>query len=244
VEHYQRVVAKKVMTLPTSLSPADAIDAIANILVAACTKATQKPKTFYNSSKFKDGWSPTLVAKLAALTAITTMMQHITGAHRRKLWWKVEDIEVGIRRVTLEWEHKLQALQFDTKEQHEEAQMMGKGPAYWRLIEKRQYPLLPSQLRDTELLLKKKMHGRQRSLERTQMQNASAEREKAVAAGKIGKAIRAILGKTQSRYDMHTFILPSGELIVDPLTLHDTHVEHWKEWLQGTNEKHSLMNIT
>jgi hypothetical protein len=165
------------------------------------------------------------------------LSQHITGAHRRKHWWKSDDIETGIRRVTLEWEHKLHALKFDTKEQHEEAHMMGKGPAHWRLVEKRQYPLLATQLRDTELLLKKKMHGRQRSLERTQMQNASAEREKAVSAGKIGKAIRAILGKPQSQYDMHTLALPSGELIVDPLTIHDTHVEHWKEWLQGTNDK-------
>jgi len=69
------------------------------------------------------------------------------------------------------------------------------------------------------------------------MQNASAEREKAVVAGKIGKAIRAIQGKPQSHYDLHTLTLPLGELIVDPLTLHDTHVEHWKEWLQGTNEQ-------
>jgi len=66
--------------------------------------------------------------------------------------------------VTLEWEYKIQALQFDTKEQHEEAHMMGKGPAHWRLIEKLQYPLLANQLRETELLHKKKMHGRQRSL--------------------------------------------------------------------------------
>ena len=208
VDHFQRVVAKKVQKLPSTLSPAEAIEAIAQISVEACTKATQKPKTFYNCSKFKDGWSPTLVAKLAALNAITTMRQHITGAHRRKPWWKAEDIETGIRRVTQEWEYKLLALQFDTKEQHEEAQLMGKGPSHWRLVEKRQYPLLASQLRDTELLLKKKMHGRQRSLERTQMQNASAEREKAVTAGKIGKAIKAILGKPQSQYDMHTLTLP------------------------------------
>jgi len=69
------------------------------------------------------------------------------------------------------------------------------------------------------------------------MQNASAEREKAVSAGNIGKAIKAILEKTQSQYDMHTLSLPTEELIVDPLTLHDTHVEHWKEWLQGTQEQ-------
>ena len=237
VEHYQRVVEKKVLHISETLSPADVIEAIANISVSACTKTTQRPKTFYNSSKFKDGWSPTLVAKLAALTAVTTMRQHITGAHRRKQWWKADDIETGIKRVTLEWEYKLQALQFDTKEQHEEAHMMGKGPAHWKLIEKRLYPLLASQLRDTDLLLKKKMHGRQRSLERTQMKNASAEREKAVATGKIGKAIRAIIGKLQGQYDMHTLTLPNGELMVDPLAIHDTHVEHWKKWLQGTNEK-------
>jgi hypothetical protein len=130
VDHFQRVVAKKVQKLPSTLSPADAIEAIAQISVEACTKATHKPKTFYNCSKFKDGWSPTLVAKLAALNAITTMRQHITGAHRRKPWWKAEDIETGIRRVTLEWEHKLQKIQFDSKEQHEEAHLMGKGPAH------------------------------------------------------------------------------------------------------------------
>jgi len=107
--------------------------------------------------------------------------------------------------------------------------MMGKGPTHWRLIERRQYPLLANQLRDTELLLKKKVHGGQRSLEKTQMQNASADREKAFSTEKIGKAIRAILGKPQSPYDMHTLTLPSGELIVDPFTIHDTHVEHWKE---------------
>jgi len=69
------------------------------------------------------------------------------------------------------------------------------------------------------------------------MRNASAEREKAASSGNIGKAIRAILGKPQNQYDMHTLTLPSGELRVDPITIHDTHVEHWKDWLQGTNEK-------
>jgi len=116
VEHFQRVVEKKVHNIPAALSPADVIEEIANISVSACTKTTKRSKTFYNSSKFKDRWSPTLVAKLAALTAVTTMRQHITGAHRRKHWWKSDDIETGIRRVTLEWEHKLHALKFDTKE--------------------------------------------------------------------------------------------------------------------------------
>jgi len=135
--HYQKAVETKVQKLSPTLSPADLIEAIASISVSVCTKVTQRPKIFYNSTKFKDGWGPTLVAKLAALHAITTMRQHITGAHRRKQWWNADDIEIGIKRVTMEWEQKLRALQFDSKEQHEEAHMMGNGPVHWRLIEKK-----------------------------------------------------------------------------------------------------------
>jgi len=105
-------------------------------------KGDQKPKTFYNSLKFKDGWSPTLVAEFAALTAVATMRQHITGAHRRKQWWKEDEIKTGIRRVTLKWGYKLQALHFDTKEQDAEAHM--------RLIERRQSQLLANQLKDID----------------------------------------------------------------------------------------------
>ena len=213
VEYYQRLVNNKVQSLPTTLRPDEVIEAIATISVQACTRASSRPKTFYNCSKFKDGWSPILVAKLAALTAIITMRQHITGAHRRPLWWKVDDIEVGIRRVTIEWEQKIKQLQFDTKELHEEAQLMGRGPTFWRLVEHKQYPLLANWLRIEELSIKKKMHGRQRSLDRQQMLNASAEREKAVKAGKIGKAIKAIMGKSLAQYDLHSLTLPTGELI-------------------------------
>jgi len=34
--------------------------------------------------------------------------------------------------------------------------------------------------------------------------------------GKIGKAIRVIIGKPQGQCDMHTLTLPSGDLIVNP----------------------------
>jgi len=170
-----------------------------------------------------------LVAKLAALTAITTMRQHITGESRRALWWKADDIDKGIHIITREWEQKLQQLRFDNKEQHEEAHSMGNGPSYWRLVERKNYPLLAQQLRHMEKQLKKKMHGRQRSHDRLQMQNASADREKAVAAGKIGKAIKSILGKPTQQYDMHSLTLPSGELVMEPQKVHDTHVQHWTE---------------
>jgi hypothetical protein len=162
------------------------------------------------------------------------MRQHITGESRRALWWKADDIDRGIQIVTREWEQKLRQLRFDTKEQHEEAHSMGNGPSYWRLIERKNYPLLAQQLRQMEKLLKKRMHGRQRSHDRQQMQNASAAREKAVADGKIGKAIKSILGKPTQQYDMHSLTLPSGELVMEPQKVHDTHAKHWKEWMGGS----------
>ena len=88
-------------------SPEEFIAAIAEISVKVC-KYRRKPKaTFCNSTRFEDGWSPMFVAKLAALNAITTMRQHITGSCHRALWWRADDIDMGINEVTREWDNKL-----------------------------------------------------------------------------------------------------------------------------------------
>jgi len=83
---------------------------------------------------------------------------------------------------------------------------MGNGPSYWRLIERTNYPLLAQQLRNMEKQVKTKMHGRQCGHDRQQMRNPLAARKMAVAvaAGKIGKAIKSILGKPTQRHDSLT----------------------------------------
>ena len=140
-----------------------------------------------------------LVAKLAALTAVTDMRQHITGESKRKLWNNKDSIEQGIMRVTKIWENKIKKLQLGDKVEHEEV-----GPVFWRLINKSEYHKLPTLLREMEKTLLKKMHGRQRHEDRLQMKNASAEREKSVAKGKVGKAIKSILSQQQAPYDLNT----------------------------------------
>jgi len=65
------------------------------------------------------------------------------------------------------------------------------------------------------------------------MQNASAAREKAVAAGKMGKAIKSILSKSTQQYEMHSLTLFTGELVMEPHVVHDTHVKHWTERMGG-----------
>jgi len=111
---------------------------------------------------------------------------------------------------------------------------MGNGPHYWRLQERAAYGQLANKLRNMVKMLKMKSHGRQRSHDRIQMQNASAQREEAVAAGKIGHTIRAITGQVQQSYDLHPLTLPTGDQLMDPIQIHDVHVQDWKEWLGGT----------
>jgi len=137
--------------------------------------------------------------------------QHITEERSRALWWSADDIDRGIQNVTREWENKLKQLRWDYKDEYEEAHNMGNGPSYWRLIERKNYLILAQQLRNVGKQVKKKMNGRQRSHDRQQLQDAFAAREKAVAAGKISKAIKYILGKPTQQYDMHSL----------------THSPHW-----------------
>ena len=236
VEIFKEKIIKKINKLPTGLTPEDIMGKIATISVQSTPKPGKPNTSFYNSTRFKDGWSPMLVAKLAALTAITEMRQHITGEGKRHRWSHPDIIEKGIENITRTWESKLKKLTWDDKAAHEEAHSMAKGPTYWRLINRNEYHHLPTWLREMEKDTKSKMHGRQRSEDRRKMKNASADREKAVAAGKVGKALKSILGTHQATFDLHTLRLATGELVTDPIIIHNTQVQHWKEWFGETEE--------
>ena len=55
-----------------------------------------------------------------------------------------------------------------------------------------------------------------------------------MAAGKVGRALKSILGTQQATYDLNTLRLATGELVTDPITIHNTQVQHWKEWFGET----------
>jgi hypothetical protein len=88
VEKYRKLVTAKVHRLPATLSPSDRLEQIAKISVDACPKPGDKPLSFYNSTKLRDGWSPLYIAHLTALSSIAEMRQHLTGASKRRLWRK------------------------------------------------------------------------------------------------------------------------------------------------------------
>ena len=234
VQKYKEKLNSKLRQLPDNLSPEEILQKLVQHSVQACPRPDAKRPTFYNCSRFKDGWSPMLVAKLAALSSIVHMRQHINGDNKRALWKSKEAISNGIAHATALWEQKLKKLTWDDVKSREHAYAMGLGPSHWRLIQTTEYHKLSGWLSEQELKIKRQLHGRQRSEDRRAMKNASAEREKSVASGKVARAIRSILNKYQPTYDLNNLKLPNGQLITNPIEIHDHQARHWKQWFSET----------
>ena len=236
VEKYRAVMLQKTDTLSEDISAEDTLKALMKLSVNACPKPGKPTPTFYNCSRFKDGWSPMLVAKLTALSSIVKMRQHITGENKKALWQSKEAISKGIYVVTSEWDKKLRSLSWSDGTSREKAFITGMGPTHWRLFPGTDYHRLPNLLREQERLVKKQLHGRQRSEDRLSMKNASAAREKSVASGKIAQAIKSILCKHQPQYDLNNLKLSDGTIIVDPIQIHDLQTTHWKKWFSSSGQ--------
>jgi len=105
--NYRAKVERRVLKLPTTdLDPADKLSAIEDISANCCP--TAKPhSTFYNRTRYRGGWSPQLLAGLAALTVVARMRQHATGENKRRRWLTPMDFAKGIKEIADEWEMKL-----------------------------------------------------------------------------------------------------------------------------------------
>ncbi len=237
VDRYRKSVTAKVRKLPLTLSPSDRLAQIAKISVDACPRPGDKPLSFYNSTKLRDGWSPLYIAHLTALSSIAEMRQHLTGASKRRLWRTPGEIQVGISDVTMRWQEQLQQLTWPTPEDEEAAATIGGGPVHWKHLARTDYGNLVPLLRNLEKDIKKKMHGRKRSEWRHNINAQSAAREDARKKGKTAAVIRSIFGTHTDRYDMNLLRLPDGSTLIDPVLIHEAHTKHWEMWHQGMGRK-------
>ena len=58
-----------------------------------------------NWKGYKDGWSPTMISIKAQLTALQTMMRHLTGRGDKSLtrWMTLDQASIDIKRITDQW---------------------------------------------------------------------------------------------------------------------------------------------
>ena len=127
IANYKAKVERRISRLPDDLDPGEKLLAIAEISVSSCPKKKTKP-TFYNSTRYRGGWSPLLLAGLAALTAIARMRQHSTGENKRRKWLTLRDISTGIKEIADEWETKLGKITWTSADERLRAFAFGKGP--------------------------------------------------------------------------------------------------------------------
>ena len=237
MERYRKIVKNKVARLSDTLSPSDKLAHIARISVQACPTPGDKPPSFYNSSKFRDGWSPLYIAHLTALSSITEMRQHMSGASKRRLWRHPEERKAGISKVTTEWETQLRKLTWPSVEDKTIAYGLGRGPHFWRSVELLDSDYLTRELMTLEKHLKKQMHGRNRSEWRHAINSQSAARENARLQGKKAAVIRSIFGTHMERYDMNLLRLSDGSTLTDPVAIHETFANHFEQWHQGNGRQ-------
>ena len=237
VERYKNTVRKKVSRLPDTLSPSERLEKIAQISVQACPQPGDNPPSFYNSSKFRDGWSPLYIAHLAALSSIVDMRQHFSGASKRRRWRHEDETKAGILRITNTWEEQLEKLTWPTDEDKRTAYSLGHGPYYWRTLDTFDNTSLLRDLMVLEKTLKKQMHGRNRSEWRHAINSQSAARELARQQGKKAAVIKSVFGTHMDRYDMNLIRLADGSTLTDPVAIHEAFTNHFQQWHQGNGRK-------
>ena len=230
--NYQAKVERKVLQLSSALDPCEKLEAIAEISVGCCPK-TKTKTSFYNSTRYRGGWSPQLLAGLAALTAVARMRQHSTGENKRRRWLTHMDIATGIKEICDEWEKKLNKIPWADADERYRAFTLGKGPHTWRTLTISEYGQLSTKLRETEKQIKGRLHGRQRRDMRMDINKATAAREKSRIQGRLTSVIRSICGTHVEQYSLHQLLLPTGETTTDPLAIHDKHTAHWRHWFSS-----------
>jgi hypothetical protein len=208
--NYQAKVERKVLQLSPALDPCEKLETIAEISVGCCPK-TKTKTSFYNSTRYRGGWSPQLLAGLAALTAVARMRQHSTGENKRRRWLTHMDIATGIKEICDEWEKKLNKIPWADADERYRAFTLGKGPHTWRTLTISEYGQLTTRLRETEKQIKGRLHGRQRRDMRMEINKATAAREKSRIQGRLTSVIRSICGTHVEQYSLHQLLLPSGE---------------------------------
>jgi hypothetical protein len=109
------------------------------------------------------------------------------------------------------------------------------GPSYWRTLPHTN-PFIIAQTCTIDMAkLLTKLHGRERSELRMRISEATAVREQMRIQGRIGKAIRSILG-TQSTCFSYETLQMGDKILTEPTEVHNAVAAHFQDWFSGGTE--------
>ena len=146
-----------------------------------------------HSKKYaKNGWSPEVRALCAQLQCMIEIRRQMCGFHGRKKWTTDKAVEEGVSRHVGKWTKVVDSLKWNSDEVKQSVlNSTGKPPEFW--IEARPDLVDLVELEIPKLL--KKMPGRLRSAKYSEISVHTRLRDQRVKEGKIGLAIRSLVGK-------------------------------------------------
>ena len=195
-----------------SQSPEAILFQVAHQSVLATQNVQQK--TPCNSSKVKDGWSPQAIAHKAHYTALMEMYHQSRGIGRQQ--WTPSTFGARLNAITKTWKKQVANLKppdgiWPTLD------VTGIGPTHLATMTFDElWRALPDQIRR----ILKLMHGKERTENRLRINAAVTARELSVQQGRIGKAIRSMVGKYNMFYDVDALTLDDGSITTDPIRIH------------------------
>lgn len=147
---FKEKVDRRLLQLPPDQDPSR-LTSIAETSVRCCPKGTNS-KTFYISTRYRGGWSPQVLADLAALSVIAQMRRHSAGENRRLRWLTSMNIATVIKVLAEEREKKLRKIPWENSAEHIHAFEWCQGPHHWKLLSFVEYGQHTAKLRDPVLL--------------------------------------------------------------------------------------------
>ena len=178
-----------------------------------------------------NGWSPLFLAHKAHLHFLVTVCRHLTGRHHAYRW-KEHEIDRGIRTLVSSWEKAVFALanhEMTSFDPHEVLAATGMGPSSWRTLSRSQTIYLPSICTAQQTKLKKLMHYKNRSLERTRFNALVAAREESCRKGKLKTVIQSLTNKPRETYTMQRLLLHDGTTTTSPARIHSEHTNYFED---------------
>ena len=186
-------------------------------------------------SSHKDGWSPLFTAHKAHLDAIVEIKRFVMGYRNHPKWLTVTDMQKDMPHIIELWDWALSNPDL-TEEQIDELELVdGKGRQWW--LNLTQLPLLEDC--DSSIdTIKHKLHGRQRSDMRMQMNTAVRKREKLRKQGKWRTVIKSLLGilagrRHQDGVNLDILKTATGKCTTSPEEVHTVATDGLRQWFSS-----------
>ena len=193
--------------------------------------------------RMKCGWSPTVRALNAQLTCFIEARRRFWGFRGRRRWSSSQRIP-GITLLVEQWVACVDSMTWNTDGTGISREMVlnrtGRTPDYWYGLT----TLDPEDLKCEIIRLQHLLGSRKRHQYRLELSAKSAAREEAIQSGKIGAAIKSIVGKPSTSVELTWLrVSDDGDMIMDPKAILRHLNEKFYEWHSGDADSISGIHV-